>query len=80
MLFCAMNRYSLMQFNTGFRYLLPIVPFAFLQASDFLARVSKRTLVDHHRRVRGPHDRALDDAIGQHDREGAARSGGSSWA
>ena len=45
MLFCSMNRYSLMQFNSGFRYLLPIVPFAFLQASDFLARVSKRTLV-----------------------------------
>lgn len=45
MLFCAMNTYSLLQFNTGFRYLLPVVPFLFLAASDHLARMHKRTLI-----------------------------------
>jgi len=40
MLFCAANWYSLMQFNTGFRYLLPVVPFVFLAASDHLVRMS----------------------------------------
>ncbi len=44
LLFNAANIYSLMQFNTGFRYLLPIVPFAFLQASDQLARMKRSTL------------------------------------
>ena len=44
LLFNAANIYSLMQFNTGFRYLLPIVPFAFLQASDHLARMKRATL------------------------------------
>ncbi len=39
MLFCSMNRYSLMQWNTGFRYLLPVVPFAFLAATDVLVRL-----------------------------------------
>ena len=40
----AMNVYSLMQFNSGFRYLLPIVPFAFLQASDRLAVMTRPVL------------------------------------
>lgn len=44
LLFNAANIYSLMQFNSGFRYLLPIVPFAFLQASDHLARMGRATL------------------------------------
>jgi hypothetical protein len=44
MLFCAMNVYSLLQFNTGFRYLLPVVPFLFLAASDHLARLERRWL------------------------------------
>ena len=44
MLFCAANWYSLMQFNSGFRYLLPVVPFLFLAASDHLARLPKTTL------------------------------------
>jgi hypothetical protein len=44
LLFCASNQYSMMQFNTGFRYLLPVVPFLFLQASETLARLSARTL------------------------------------
>ncbi len=42
MLFCSMNRYSLMQWNTGFRYLLPVVPFAFLAACDVLVRLPDR--------------------------------------
>lgn len=37
MLFCAANQYSKMQWNTGFRYLLPLVPFLFLAACDRLA-------------------------------------------
>jgi hypothetical protein len=41
LLFCAANWYSLMQFNTGFRYLLPVVPFVFLAASDHLARLPR---------------------------------------
>ncbi len=45
LLFCAANWYSLMQFNTGFRYLLPVVPFLFLAASDHLARIPRRWLV-----------------------------------
>jgi len=45
LLFCAANWYSLMQFNTGFRYLLPVVPFAFLAASDHLARMPRKWLV-----------------------------------
>ncbi|MCE9596223.1 MAG: hypothetical protein K8S98_18690 [Planctomycetes bacterium] len=44
MLFCAANWYSLLQFNTGFRYLLPCVPFLFLAASDHLARMKTTTL------------------------------------
>ena len=40
LLFCAANWYSLMQFNTGFRYLLPVVPFLFLASSDHLVRMS----------------------------------------
>lgn len=42
--FCAMNVYSLLQFNTGFRYLLPVVPFLFLFAADSLARLERRWL------------------------------------
>ncbi len=41
LLFCAMNRFSLLQWNTGFRYLLPLVPFLFLQAADWLARAPR---------------------------------------
>jgi hypothetical protein len=45
MLFCAANWYSLLQFNTGFRYLLPCVPFLFLAASDWLTRMRTGPLV-----------------------------------
>ena len=38
LLFCAANQYSRMQWNSGFRYLLPLVPFIFLQLADHLAR------------------------------------------
>jgi len=44
LLFCAANQYSRMQWNTGFRYLLPLVPFVFLQASDHLARLPAKWL------------------------------------
>lgn len=39
LVFCAANQYSRMQWNTGFRYLLPLVPFVFLQAADHLRRM-----------------------------------------
>jgi hypothetical protein len=45
LLFCAANWYSLMQFNTGFRYLLPVVPFVFLAATDHLVRLPRGWLV-----------------------------------
>ena len=44
MLFCAANTYSMMQFNSGFRYLLPVLPFIFLQASDALVRLKTPVL------------------------------------
>ncbi len=39
LIFCACNQYSLMQFNTGFRYLLPLVPFLFLLAAEHLRKL-----------------------------------------
>ena len=44
MLFCASNQYSRLQWNTGFRYLLPLVPFAFLMAANHLHRMPSRIL------------------------------------
>jgi hypothetical protein len=44
LLWNAANVYSLMQFNSGFRYLLPIVPFVFLQACDRMARMKPAIL------------------------------------
>jgi len=44
MLFCASNQYSRLQWNTGFRYLVPLVPFIFLQLSDHLASMKSRWL------------------------------------
>lgn len=38
-LFCGANAYSLVQWNTGFRYLAPLVPLLFLPACDHLARL-----------------------------------------
>lgn len=45
LLFCAANQYSLMQWNCGFRYLLPVVPFVFLAACEPLARLPWRLLL-----------------------------------
>ncbi len=45
LLFCAANQYSRMQWNTGVRYLMPLVPFLFLAACDRLARMSTWTLL-----------------------------------
>lgn len=36
LLFCAANQYSRMQFNSGFRYLAPLLPFVFLVAAQRL--------------------------------------------
>ena len=44
MIFCAANQYSRMQWNTGFRYLLPLVPFLFLAAVDHLERLPAAVL------------------------------------
>ncbi|MFI5320804.1 MAG: hypothetical protein ACHQ6V_14610 [Myxococcota bacterium] len=41
LLFCAMNQFSLLQWNTGFRYLLPLVPLWFLAAADWLGRMPR---------------------------------------
>ena len=38
-LFCAANQYSRMQWNSGFRYFLVLVPFLYLLLCDHLARV-----------------------------------------
>jgi hypothetical protein len=38
MLFAAMNQYSRLQFNSGFRYLVPLVPFLMLAIADHWRR------------------------------------------
>ncbi len=43
--FCAANQYSRMQFNTGIRYLVPLVPFIYLAACDHLQRMPRKYLV-----------------------------------
>lgn len=44
LVFQASNQYSRMQWNTGLRYLLPLVPLVFLQAADWLNRMPTRIL------------------------------------
>jgi hypothetical protein len=39
MLFCATNQYARLQWNSGLRYLLPLVPFLFLALSDHWVRL-----------------------------------------
>jgi hypothetical protein len=39
MLFAAANQYGRMQWNTGVRYLMPVVPFFFLAAANHLVRL-----------------------------------------
>lgn len=41
LLFCSANQYARMQFNTGFRYLVPLVPLIFLALSDHLVRLPR---------------------------------------
>jgi hypothetical protein len=43
--FCAANQYSRMQWNTGFRYLVVLVPFVYLLACEHLGRLSPRSLL-----------------------------------
>lgn len=45
LIFCAANQYALMQFNTGFRYLMPLVPFLFLLAARSLARMPSKAFL-----------------------------------
>ncbi len=42
LLFCAANQYARMQWNTGFRYLVPLVPFLFLALVDPVLRLPRR--------------------------------------
>jgi hypothetical protein len=39
LLFCASNQYSRLQFNSGVRYLIPIIPFLILALSDHWVRL-----------------------------------------
>jgi len=40
LLFCSANQYARLQWNSGFRYLLPMVPFIFLALSDHWTRMT----------------------------------------
>ena len=42
LLFASMNQYSRLQFNSGFRYLVPLVPFAILLIADHWSRFDRR--------------------------------------
>ncbi len=44
LVFCAANQYSRVQFNSGFRYLLPVVPLIYLSVCDHLIRIPRRIL------------------------------------
>ena len=39
--FCSANQYSRIQFNSGFRYMVPLVPVIFLAVSDHLVRMPR---------------------------------------
>lgn len=41
LLFCSANQYARLQWNTGFRYLLPLVPFLILALSDHWVRLPR---------------------------------------
>lgn len=45
MLFCATNQYARLQWNSGLRYLLPLVPFFFLALTDHWLRLSRSTRI-----------------------------------
>jgi hypothetical protein len=40
-IFCSANQYGRMQFNTGVRHILPVVPFLFILAANVLLRLPK---------------------------------------
>lgn len=40
-IFCAANQYGRMQFNTGVRHIVPVVPFAFILAANVLIKMPK---------------------------------------
>ncbi len=44
LIFCAANQYSRVQFNSGFRYLLPVIPLIYLSVCDHLIRIPRRIL------------------------------------
>jgi hypothetical protein len=44
-LFCSANQYGRMQFNTGVRHIVPIVPFIFLLAANVLIKMPKTVAV-----------------------------------
>ena len=62
MLFAAANQYGRMQWNTGVRYLMPVVPFLFLAAANHLARMRGRVARDPRRRRGAPRVGRLDAA------------------
>lgn len=45
LLFCASNQYSRLQYNSGFRYLVPLVPFFILALSDHWVRLPRQARV-----------------------------------
>ncbi|MEJ2702852.1 MAG: hypothetical protein P8Z79_10470 [Sedimentisphaerales bacterium] len=42
--FCAANQYSRLQSNSGFRYMVPLVPLIYLAVCDHLVRIPRRWL------------------------------------
>ena len=44
-IFCAANQYGRMQFNTGVRHIVPVVPFVFLLVTNVLIRLPKSVAV-----------------------------------
>jgi hypothetical protein len=42
--FCSANQYSRIQYNSGFRYMIPVVPLIYLAACDHLARMRLKWL------------------------------------
>lgn len=45
LIFCSANQYGRMQFNTGVRHIVPIVPFIFLLAANVLIKMPKSLAV-----------------------------------
>lgn len=43
--FCTSNQYSRIQANSGFRYMVPLVPLIYLTACDHLVRIPRRWLI-----------------------------------